>query len=99
MSAIKERWLQCGLILVWFAVVVVDSIAPASCQGCTPPLVTPGYMDPITITNGSWAPSTAVTVKISDEYGLWSSEAADRIAEGTEKWETISSCLLVELLQ
>jgi hypothetical protein len=95
MSAVNERWLQCGLILVWLAIVVVDSVAPASCQGCAPPLVTPGYMDPITITNGSWAPSTSVTVKISDEYGFWSSESADRIAEGTEKWESIFPCTLV----
>jgi len=51
MTAVTERYLQCMLLVACVLVLSLDLATPVSCQGgCVPPLVTPGYMKPITIT-------------------------------------------------
>lgn len=66
MTAVTERYLQCMLLVACVLVQSLDLATPVSCQGgCVPPLVTPGYMNPITITIGSSESSTSVTVKLT----------------------------------
>jgi hypothetical protein len=92
-TAVKERWLQCVLLVACVLVLSFDLATPVSCQGgCVPPLVTPGYMDPITITNGSWAPATNVTVKIDERYFLWGPTVVNRIWAGQVKWNSTLTC-------
>jgi hypothetical protein len=80
MSPATERCLQGMLLLTCVLVLSFDLTTPVSCQaGCTPPSVTPGYMNLITLTQNTWTPGTSVTVKIDDQFLLWTSEAADRI--------------------
>jgi cellobiose-specific phosphotransferase system component IIC len=64
MAHAKERILPYLLVLLWLAIVLVELTVPVQSQGCLPPFVTPGYMDPITITNSSWKPAIGnVTVR------------------------------------
>ena len=89
MTVVTERCLQCMLLVACVLVWSFDLATPVSCQGgCIPPLVTPGYMDPITITNGSWAPTTSVTVKIDERYFLWGTTVVNRIQDGEVKWNS-----------
>jgi len=93
MTAVTERYLQCMLLVACVLVLILDLATPVSCQGgCVPPLVTPGYMDPITITNGSWTPTTSVTVKIDERYLLWGSTVVNRIQAGEVKWNSPLTC-------
>ena len=89
MTAVTERCLQCTLLVACVLVLSFDVVTPVSCQGlCVPPMVTPGYMDPITITNGSWAPATSVTVKIDERFFLWGTTVVNRIWDGQVKWNS-----------
>jgi len=93
MTAVTERYLQCMLLVACVLVLSLDLATPVSCQGgCVPPLVTPGYMDPITITNGSWTPTTSVTVKIDERYFLWGTTVVNRIHDGEVKWNSPLTC-------
>ena len=93
MTALTERCLQCVLVVACILVLSFELATPVSCQlGCVPPLVTPGYMDPITITNGSWAPATSVSVQIDERFFLWGSTVVNRIWEGEEKWNNPLTC-------
>jgi hypothetical protein len=93
MTAVTERCLQCMLLVACVLVLSFDLATPVSCQGgCVPPLVTPGYMDPITITNGSWTPTTSVTVKIDERYFLWGTTVVNRIQDGEVKWNSPLTC-------
>jgi hypothetical protein len=49
-------------------------------------------MDPRTITNGSWRPTTSVTVKIDERYSLWGSTVVNRIQNGEVKWNSTLTC-------
>ena len=46
MPASKNRSLQMALLIVWVSILVLEVSVPAQSQGCVPPLVTPGYMNP-----------------------------------------------------
>lgn len=93
MTAVTERCLQCMLLVACVLVLSFDLATPVSCQGgCVPPLVTPGYMDPLTIANGSWTPTTSVTVKIDERYFLWGSTVVNRIQDGEVKWNSALTC-------
>ena len=89
----KHRILQCVLLIVWIAILVFDRTTPACSQGlCVPPLVTPGYMDPITISNGSWVPSLAVTVRIDSLVSTFGTGIPGRIEAGQRKWNPPNTC-------
>jgi hypothetical protein len=81
------------LLVACVFVVSFDLATPVGCQGgCVPPLVTPGYMNPITITIGSWEPTTSVTVKIDERYFLWGPTVVNRIQDGEVKWNSPLTC-------
>ena len=89
----KERILQIVLLVLWIAILVFDRTTPVCSQGlCAPPLVTPRYMDPITITNGSWVPSLSVTVRIDSLMSSFGDGLPERIEAGQRKWNPPSTC-------
>lgn len=78
---------------------VLELTVPVRSQGCLPPLVTPGYMNPITITLGSWRPAIGdVAVKIDVNVASFGSDAAARIAEGQRKWNSPLTCAGVNFI-
>ena len=69
---------------------------PVQSQGCLPPLVTPGYLNPITITQGSWRPAIGnVTVRIDSSFADFTSDATLRIEDGQRKWNSTLTCSAV----
>jgi hypothetical protein len=90
----KHRLLQSLLLLVWLALVVSELTVTVESQACTSPLVTPGYMNPITITHGAWRPGSGnVTVKIDNGFNAsFAEDSAARIEEGHRKWNNPSIC-------
>lgn len=85
-----RQWL---LLLVWVAILVIEVTVPVQSQGCFPPLVTPGYMNPINITWGSWRPAIGgVTVKIDGAFSSFTPEATFRIEDGQRKWNSPLIC-------
>lgn len=65
----KSGILNFVLLLVWLTLMVLEITTPARSQGCLPPLVTPGYMNPINTTWNSWRPAIGdVTVKIDSSF-------------------------------
>ena len=95
-KATKHRILQSVLLFVWGIVLLLESTVPVQSQGCFPPLVTPGYWNPITITQGSWRPAIGdVTVKIDASFANFTSDATFRIEDGQRKWNSPFTCAAV----
>ena len=95
-QATIDRILQSVLLLVWVTIVLIEVTIPVQSQGCLPPLVTPGYLNPITITQGSWRPAIGnVTVKIDSSFATFTSDATFRIADGQQKWNSTLTCSAV----
>ena len=89
----KSRILSSALLLLWITIVLLEVTVPVQSQSCGPPLVTPGYMNPITITEGSWRPAIGnVTVKIDLEFANFAPDASLRIEEGQRKWNSPLTC-------
>jgi len=93
-KASKHRLFQSGLLVLWIALVVTEVTVSVESQACIPPMVTPGYMNPITITFNSWRPAIGnVIVKIDSEFNFrFANDAADRIEEGHRKWNNLITC-------
>lgn len=93
-DATRNRIVQSALLLIWVTIVVLELTIPVRSQApCVPPLVTPGYMNPITITAGSWMPNIGtVSVKIDENFASFGSGAASRIETGQRKWNTSLTC-------
>lgn len=76
--------------------VLLEITVPVQSQGCGPPLVTPGYMNPITITQGSWRPAIGnVAVKIDANFATFTPDASFLIEEGQRKWNSPLTCAAV----
>ena len=91
--ATNQKVLQFVLLLTWVSIVLLELSVPVQSQSCGPPLVTPGYMDPITITNGSWRPAIGnVTVKIDTNVATFTPDASFLIEEGQRKWNNPLTC-------
>jgi len=92
-QAKKSRILQYVLLCIWLTIVVLEIAIPVQSQGCLPPLVTPGYMNPITITQSSWRPGIGdVKVRIDGVFAQFTSDATFRIEDGQKKWNGPSTC-------
>lgn len=95
-EATKHRILQCVLLLVWVTVALLEITTPVQSQGCSPPLVTPPYGNPITITTSSWKPAIGnVTVKIEGSFAVFAFDATTRIEDGQRKWNNPLICSFV----
>src|SRR5262245_14096867 len=90
----KHLFLQSGLLVLWIALVVSEVTVSVNSQVCSPPFVTPGYLDPITITNGAWRPAIGdVRVKIDRQFNLrFANDSSDRIKQGNQKWNNPLTC-------
>lgn len=94
--ATKNKNLKYGLLLLWVTMVLLEITVPVQSQGCGPPLVTPGYMNPITITQGSWRPAIGnVAVKIDANFATFTPDASFLIEEGQRKWNSPLTCAAV----
>jgi hypothetical protein len=95
-KATKHRILKSVLLLVWGTLLLFEVTMPVQSQGCLPPLVTPGYWNPLTITQGSWRPAIGdVTVKIDASFANFTSDATFRIEDGQRKWNNQLTCAAV----
>lgn len=92
----KHRILNSVLLLVSGTILLLEVTLPVQSQGCLPPLVTPGYWNPLTITQGSWRPAIGdVTVKIDASFAHFTSDATFRIEDGQRKWNNPLTCAAV----
>jgi len=99
-EASKHRLLQSGLLILWIALVVSQATVSVESQVCIPPLVTPGYMNPINIKFNSWRPAIGdVIVEIDSEFNSrFANDSSYRIEDGHRKWNNSSMCAGVNLL-
>jgi len=89
----KTKILLSVLLVVWVSIVLVELTVPVQSQGCFPPLVTPGYLNPITIVHGSWRPAIGnVAVKIDVNFANFTPDAPFLIEEGQRKWNSPLTC-------
>jgi hypothetical protein len=89
----KTQILQTLLLLAWITLVFFELTIPVQSQGCFPPLVTPGYLNPINVTWGSWRPAIGnVTVKIDGVFASFTPDATFRIEDGQRKWNSPLTC-------
>jgi hypothetical protein len=92
-QATTNHLLQSVLLLVWLAILFIDIAVPVQSQGCFPPLVTPGYLNPTNVTWSSWRPAIGnVTVKIDSSFANFTSDATFRIEDGQRKWNSPATC-------
>jgi hypothetical protein len=94
--ASRNRILHSLLLLIWISMVLLEVTVPVESQSCLPPLVTPGYMNPITITQGSWRPAIGnVRVRIESSFAVFVFDATTRIEDGQRKWNNSLTCSFV----
>lgn len=92
-QAARNRVFQSVLLLIWVTLVLLEVTTPVQSQGCFPPLVTPGYGNPINITWSSWRPAIGdVTVKIDGSVANFTPDATFRIEDGQRKWNNPLTC-------
>ncbi|HEU4767911.1 MAG TPA: hypothetical protein VFS77_11065, partial [Pyrinomonadaceae bacterium] len=92
----KTQFVHSFLLLAWVTILLLELTIPVQSQGCLPPLVTPGYMNPINVTWGSWRPAIGdVTVKIDSYFSEFTGDATFRIEDGQRMWNSQLTCAAV----